>query len=325
MSTVIVTGGAGYIGSHACRALAAAGYEPVVLDNLSRGHEWAVKWGPLVRGDVRNAVQVNTVFQRYRPVGVMHFAAFIEVGQSVVDPGSYYDNNVCGSITLFNAAVANGCKNVVFSSTCAVYGQPERLPITEAESEGPQNPYGRTKLMIEHVLRDFDAAYSLRHAALRYFNAAGAEHASGIGECHDPESHLVPNAVLAALGRNQGLKVFGTDYNTPDGTAIRDYIHVSDLASAHVKALKWLMDNDASTALNLGTGTGYSVLEVIKAVERTSGREVPHEFAPRRPGDAQRLVADPTLAEKALGWKARITSIDDIVADAWRWHESGVC
>lgn len=319
-SSILVTGGAGYIGSHACKALAGAGYAPVVLDDLSSGHEWAVKWGPLVRGTIHDAALLDDLFARHRFAGVLHFAAFIQVGESVADPAKYYLNNTLGALRLLEAARAHGCRAVVFSSTAAVYGTPDAVPIPVAAPLRPENPYGRSKLMVEQMLRDFDAAYGLRHAILRYFNAAGADPDGELGEEHSPETHLVPLAVLAALGKAPALKVFGDDWDTPDGTPLRDYIHVTDLAEAHVLALRHLLERDASLVCNLGTGQGHSVREIIDAVRRVGGHEVPHQMAARRAGDVARLVADVAGTAELLGWRPRITELDGIVESAWRWH-----
>lgn len=323
MNTVLVTGGAGYIGSHAAKALSRAGYRPVVLDDLSKGHEWAVKWGPFERGSTHDRGVLEWVFEQYRPSAVMHFAAFIEVGESVVDPGKYYFNNVGGALSLIAAACAHGIDKFVFSSTCAVHGLPTRIPITEDLPTEPINPYGRSKLMVEQMLADYGRAHGLRSAVLRYFNACGADPDGELGEDHDPESHLIPRALAAALGRGERLKLFGDDYDTPDGTCIRDYIHVVDLAEAHVTALRHLEAGGASVTLNLGTGIGLSVREIIDAVGRATGSSVPHDVAPRRPGDPPRLVADPSRAAEVLGWRARCSDIDTIITSALRWARRG--
>lgn len=318
---VLVTGGAGYIGSHACRALALAGYTPVAVDNLVGGHEWAVKWGPLESGDVRDAAFLDAVFAKYKPVAAMHFAAFIAVGESVADPAKYYENNVGGTLGLLAAMRRSGCMHSIFSSTAAVYGNPESIPMTELHPIAPINPYGHTKLMMEQVLQDYAAAYDMRHVIFRYFNAAGAAPDAGIGEAHDPETHLVPLAVLAALGKRPALKIFGNDYDTPDGTAIRDYVHVCDLADAHVLALKHLLDGGDSCEFNLGSEAGTSVMEVLQAVSRVAGKDVPFEMAPRRTGDASHLVASASKARAELGWQPKFDSIDRIVQTAWDWHK----
>jgi UDP-arabinose 4-epimerase len=320
--TVLVTGGAGYIGAHGCKALSQAGYQPVIFDNLLQGHEQAVQWGPLEIGDVADRPRLDEVFERYRPSAVMHFAAFACVGESVRDPGKYYRNNVGGTLSLVEAMLAHGVHKLVFSSTCATYGDPERVPITEDEPQSPINPYGWSKLMVEQVLSDFERAHGLRSVMLRYFNAAGASLDGEIGECHDPETHLIPLALAAAGGKGPKLTVFGDDYATPDGTCIRDYIHVDDLANAHVKAIDYLREDNETRAFNLGTGSGVSVYEILDAIERVTGRPVPHRFGPRREGDPPVLVSDATRARNELGWIPTSSDIDTIIATAWSWHQS---
>ena len=317
--SVLVTGGAGYIGSHTCKALARAGFTPVVLDNLSRGFEWAVKWGPLERGDISDAALVDAVVARHQPVAAIHFAAFAYVGESVSDPRTYYRNNVTGSLDLFGSLLRNGVKRIVFSSSCATYGIPEQLPINEASPQNPINPYGATKLIVERILSDFDSAYGLRSVALRYFNAAGADRDGETGEAHDPETHLIPLAIAASRG-GAPLHVMGTDYATPDGTAIRDYVHVEDLAQAHLRALEYLLAGGASTALNVGTGRGVSVMEIIAAVEAATGRKVAWNPAPRRAGDPPALYADPARLKAVLGLDpGNFAAIDKIAATAAQW------
>jgi UDP-arabinose 4-epimerase len=318
---VLVTGGAGYIGSHACKALSKAGYLPVTFDSLVYGHEWAVKWGPLERGDILDRARVDDLMAQYRPIAIMHFAAFAYVGESVSDPGKYYRNNVAGSLNLLESARDHGVDKFIFSSTCATYGVPDRLPITEDTPQRPINPYGASKLMVERMLADFDAAHGLRSIALRYFNAAGADPDGEIGEWHEPETHLVPLVLDAASGRRPGVTVFGADYDTPDGTCIRDYIHVTDLANAHVQALGALEMGSQSTVYNLGNGEGFSVLDVVHAVERVTGLTVPASRGDRRVGDPAALVSDAALARDELGWQPQITSIDEIVRTAWAWHQ----
>ncbi|NUJ81653.1 UDP-glucose 4-epimerase GalE [Methylocystis sp. FS] len=318
---VLVTGGAGYIGSHACKALSKAGCLPIVFDSLVYGHEWAVKWGPLERGDILDRARVDEVIAHYRPSAIMHFAAFAYVGESVTDPGKYYRNNVVGSLNLLEAARDHGVDKFVFSSTCATYGVPDRLPITEDTPQWPINPYGASKLMIERMLADFGAAHGLRSIVLRYFNAAGADPDGEIGEWHDPEPHLVPLVLDAASGRRPNVTVFGTDYDTPDGTCIRDYIHVTDLAEAHAKALSALETGSQSAVYNLGNGQGFSVLDIVNAVERVTGLTVPASRGERRAGDPAALVSDTALARDELGWQPQIASIDDIVRTAWAWHQ----
>lgn len=321
---VLVTGGAGYIGSHACEALAQAGFTPVVIDNLSRGHADAVKWGPLIVGDLRDTALVRDTIRARGIVAVMHFAAFAYVGESMDKPGMYYDNNVGGMISLLSAMDQESVDKIVFSSSCATYGTPERQPITEDAPQAPINPYGRTKLICEWMLRDAGTATGLRHVALRYFNAAGADPEGEIGERHDPETHIVPLALMAAFGRAD-LQIFGTDYPTLDGTCIRDYIHVADLARAHVMALEYLLGGGQSVALNLGAGRGQSVNDVIKAVERVTGRTVARKDAPRRPGDPPELRADVTKAKQVLGFQAQHVDLDKIVADAAPWFDLRGC
>lgn len=321
MKTILVTGGAGYIGSHACKALHAAGYLPVALDNLVYGHPWAVRWGPLEEGDIADRAWLEGVMERHRPAAVMHFAAYAYVGESVQDPGKYYRNNVAGTLTLLEAVRDHGVGRFIFSSTCATYGMPERMPIGEDCPQAPINPYGASKLMIERMLADFEVAHGLRSMVLRYFNAAGADPVGEIGEDHKPETHLIPLAIQAAQRSEPALSVYGTDYDTPDGTAVRDYIHVTDLADAHVKALEDLLAGGESGALNLGTGRGYSVREVVNTIEAMSGRPVPVREVARRAGDPPVLVADPNRAMQRLHWQPRYSSLSRIIETAWRWHE----
>jgi UDP-arabinose 4-epimerase len=320
---VLVTGGAGYIGSHACKALSKAGYLPIAYDNLVYGHEWAVKWGPLEEGDILDRARLDAVLAKYRPQAAMHFAAFTYVGESVSDPAKYYRNNVDGSLTLLEALRDQGIKNFVFSSTCATYGVPDKVPIPETQAQRPINPYGTTKLMVELMLRDFEAAHGIKWSALRYFNAAGADPDNEIGEAHDPETHLIPLVLDAASGRRENITVFGTDYDTRDGTCIRDYVHVTDLADAHVLALQALERGAPSAAYNLGNGTGFSVSEVIEAARRVTGIDVPVVLSGRRPGDPDALVGDASRARADLGWEPRLFEIDQIVGTAWAWHQLG--
>lgn len=316
---VIVTGGAGYVGAHACAALAEAGFTPVTVDSLSNGHAAFVRFGPLERGDIRDRVFLDRVFATHRPAAVLHFAALIEVGQSVRDPAAFYDVNVRGALTLLEAMRAAGVGRIVFSSTCATYGLPQRLPLTEDHPQQPINPYGWTKLAVERAILDYGGAYGVTGALLRYFNAAGAHVALELGERHEPETHAIPLAIQAALGRRERFTIFGNDYETPDGTALRDYVHVRDLAAAHVLALRRLLEGGPTMALNLGAGAGVSVAQLVAAVERASGRTVPLTYGPRREGDSPALVADPGAAARLIGWRAT-RGIDEIVADAWRWH-----
>lgn len=319
---ILVTGGAGYIGSHACKTLSRAGFTPVTVDNLVYGHQWAVKWGPFIKGDIHDSRLLDRVFRSYSPAAVIHFAAFAYVGESVSDPGKYYQNNVAGTISLLDAMRRNGCPKIVFSSTCATYGNPRKVPISEDHPQQPINPYGRSKFMIEQILKDFHAAYGLRYASLRYFNAAGGDPDGEIGEDHDPETHLIPLVIQAALGLRPFVGVFGSDYPTPDGTAVRDYIHVTDLAEAHVLSLQYLLAGGESVCLNLGTGKGHSVREVIRAVEEEAETKVPVREAPRRAGDPPMLVAEAARAAEQLHWKPRITDLRYIVKTALQWQRS---
>lgn len=319
---ILVTGGAGYIGSHACKALAQEGYTPVSYDNLVYGHRWAVRWGPLEEGDIADRARLDAVIQRYRPAAVMHFAAYAYVGESVQNPGKYYRNNVAGTLTLLEALRDHGIDKLIFSSTCATYGVPEQTPIDEQHPQRPINPYGASKFMIERMLADFDTAHGLKSIVLRYFNAAGADPEARIGEAHDPETHLIPLVLDAAAGRRPAIIIHGDDYATPDGTCIRDYIHVTDLARAHVLALQALEQGAETTAYNLGNGQGFSVHEVIEQAKRVTGKPIPVEIGPRRPGDPPRLVGDASRIRSALGWQPEYAGLDSILATAWRWHAS---
>jgi UDP-arabinose 4-epimerase len=319
--TVLVTGGAGYIGSHACKVLAKEGYQPIAFDNLSSGHAWAAKWGPLERGDILDRTALDRAIEKYRPSACLHFAAFAYVGESVSNPGKYYRNNVAGSLTLLEALRDHGVDQFVLSSTCATYGTTDAVPIDETLPQAPINAYGASKLMVERMLADFHAAHRLRSVALRYFNAAGADPDVEIGEDHDPETHLVPLVLDAACGDREAITIFGDDYETPDGTCIRDYIHVTDLAEAHVLALKALEQGLAHRAFNLGNGQGYSVREVIASVERVTGLPVPARLGERRPGDPARLISNSKRAASELQWRPRITGLDDIISTAWEWHK----
>lgn len=318
--TILVTGGAGYIGSHACKALAKAGYEPIAYDSLVRGHKDAVRWGPLVEGDLADRATLAATFKRHDIAAVMHFAAFAYVEESVREPALYFRNNVVNSLGLFEAMIEARVRTIVFSSSCATYGVPDTVPIRETAPQRPVNPYGEGKLMIERALHWLGEAQALRYVALRYFNAAGADPAGEIGEAHAPETHLIPLILQTALKRRGHIGIYGTDYPTPDGTAVRDYIHVQDLAEAHVKALDYLQRGGASAALNLGTGNGHSVRETIAAAERVTGLAIPRREAPRRPGDPPMLVADPSQARDLLGWTAQLSDLETILATAWAWH-----
>ncbi len=319
--TILVTGGAGYIGAHACKALAQAGYTPVTYDNLVYGHERAVKWGPFEKGDILDGARLSEVLTRHKPSAVMHFAAFAYVGESVTEPAKYYRNNVVGTLSLLDAMRAHDIGRIVFSSTCATYGIPETVPIAEDTPQKPINPYGASKLMIERVLSDYADAYAMKCVALRYFNAAGADANGEIGESHDPETHLIPLVLDAASGARPHITILGDDYPTPDGTCIRDYVHVSDIAEAHVCALGKLGDGGLRRAYNLGTGSGFSVAQVIAAAKRVTGCKIPVVQGPRRAGDPAQLLADARLVSRELGWTARHSSLDNILQTAWRWHQ----
>lgn len=319
---VLVTGGAGYIGSHVNKQLHRAGYETVVFDNLGCGHRSLVKWGRFVQGDLGDPVDLDAVFERDPIDVVVHLAASASVGESVTDPAKYYRNNVCCTINLLDAMRKHGCDKIIFSSTCATYGEPERMPITEDLPQNPINPYGRTKLMIEQIFKDYAAAYGLSYAVFRYFNAAGADPDCEIGEWHEPETHLIPLVLDAAAGVRPDIKVFGTDYPTRDGSCIRDYIHVSDLANAHLLALQYLNAGGGSDCFNLGNTEGTSVFEVIEAVKRRTGRDFLVEHTARRPGDPPILVGSAQKAREVLGWKPQYPDIDTIVRHAWAWYQA---
>jgi UDP-glucose-4-epimerase GalE len=319
--SVLVTGGAGYIGSHACKVLARAGYHPVVFDNLSRGHREAVRWGPLVEGDLADRNQLVSALESHQVAAVMHFAAYAYVGESVADPATYYRNNLGGSLSLIEAMRETGVDKIVFSSSCATYGIPVVCPIRESEPQLPVNPYGETKLAIERALHWYGEAYGLRSVSLRYFNAAGADPEGEIGELHEPETHLVPLVLQTALEQRSHVDIYGTDYPTEDGTAIRDYIHVEDLAEAHLRALDHLCAGSESTALNLGTGRGHSVREVIAVAESVCGRAIPRREGARRPGDPAVLVADPSRAAEHLGWRPQRSDLQTIIGTALAWHK----
>ena len=314
---ILVTGGAGYIGSHTCKALAEDGLVPIAYDNMSSGHEWAVRWGPLERGDILDQARLDEVFKAYRPSAVIHFAAHAYVGESVEQPAKYYRNNVVGSLNLLEVMRDYGVRKIVFSSSCATYGNPQQIPIPDDHPQNPINPYGASKLIIERMLADFDAAYGLCSVSLRYFNAAGADPDGEIGEDHDPETHLIPLVLEAAAGERPHVTIYGTDYDTPDGTCIRDYVHVTDLAEAHVLALKSLRKKGLIESFNLGTGMGYSVREVIETARVVTGRTIPIVEGLRRPGDPPRLVADATRAKNKLSWKPQYSDLNQIIATAW--------
>jgi len=323
LKVILVTGGAGYIGSHACKALKAAGYTPVTYDNLSTGWEEAVKFGPFEKGDLTDREKLDQVFAAYQPYAVMHFAAFSQVGESMRDPGKYWHNNVAGSLTLMQAAVDAGCENFVFSSTCATYGDQDNVVLDETTAQFPMNSYGASKRAIEDMLRDFESAYGLKHVIFRYFNVAGCDPEAEVGEFHQPETHLIPLMLDAIAGKRDALTIFGTDYDTPDGTCIRDYVHVMDLVDAHILGLKWLEEGKPSEVFNLGTGSGFSVREVIDHSREVTNREVPFVEGPRRPGDCTKLVSGSTKAESELGWRAKRSTLKEMITDAWRWHQTG--
>ncbi len=320
---VLVTGGAGYVGSHACKALKAAGYVPVTFDNLATGWRDAVKFGPLEEGDLLDRARVDEVFAKYQPVAVMHFAAISLVGEAMRDPGRYWRINVVGGLNLIEAAVAAGCDKFIFSSTCATYGDHDGVTLDEDTAQLPLNAYGASKLAIEQILQNFADSHGLRHVIFRYFNVAGADPEGEIGEFHQPETHLIPLMLDAIDGKRDGLTVYGTDYDTPDGTCVRDYIHVSDLADAHVLGLRWLADGKPNDVFNLGSGKGFSVREVIDNSRAVTNREVPYHEGPRRAGDAASLVSGSVRAETELGWTPQRSQLKDMIADAWIWHQNG--
>jgi UDP-arabinose 4-epimerase len=319
MRNILVTGGAGYIGSHTTKSLASNGYQPIVLDNLSTGHRWAVR-GEFVEGTLADYELVCDVLATYRIDSVIHFAANAYVGESMERPEKYFDNNVVNSLTLLRAMLAKGVKRIVFSSSCTVYGTPHSLPVSEEHPRNPTNPYGDSKLFIEKVLEWYGVAHGFQSVALRYFNAAGADPGGELGEVHDPEPHLIPLCFDAALQVRPQIEIYGTDYETPDGTAVRDYVHVNDLAMAHLQALEYLNRGGASNVFNIGTGRGHSVREVIEAVARVSGRTVRRRERDRRPGDPPMLVASAAKARQVLGWEPKYVSLDEIVQTAWAWH-----
>lgn len=323
MKNVLVTGGAGYIGSHACKVLAQAGFVPVTFDNLSTGWEQAVKFGPFEQGDLLDRARLDEVFAKHRPVAVMHFAAFSQVGESMSDPGLYWRNNVGGSLNLIEATVAADCKNFVFSSTCATYGEQDGVALTEDSAQMPINAYGASKRAIEDILANFAVSHGLEHVIFRYFNVAGADPDGEVGEFHQPETHLIPLVLDAIEGKRDALTIYGTDYETPDGTCIRDYVHVMDLVDAHVLGLNWLLNGKGNAAFNLGTGSGFSVREVIDSSRAITNREVPIVEGARRPGDCTKLVSGSAAAREQLGWTPTRSKMEAMVSDAWRWHQNG--
>ncbi|MGB3311961.1 MAG: UDP-glucose 4-epimerase GalE [Nodosilinea sp.] len=325
IKTILVTGGAGYIGSHAVMALQQAGYRVLILDNLVYGHRDLVEKvlkTELIEGSTLDKALLKSIFSRYDISAVMHFSAYAYVGESVSDPAKYYENNVVGTLSLLDAMVEAGIKNFVFSSTCATYGVPQEMPITETHPQNPINPYGATKLMVERILTDYDKAYDFRSVRFRYFNAAGADPNGLLGEDHNPETHLIPLVLQTALGKRESISVFGTDYPTPDGTCVRDYIHVCDLADAHILGLEYLLKGGESNVFNLGNGSGFSVREVIDAAARVTGKTIPVVEVERRPGDPPALVGGSDRARSVLGWNPQYADIDTILTHAWAWHQT---
>ncbi len=318
---ILIVGGAGYIGAHINKQLDINGYKTIVFDNLSFGHEDFVKWGTFERGDLGNISEIRRIFKKYPITAVMHFAAFTYVGQSVEDPQKYYRNNVCNTLNLLQVMLEFDVKKLIFSSTCATYGDPVEIPITEQHPQNPISPYGRGKLMVENILSDYSRAYNLRYISLRYFNAAGADPDSEIGELHDPETHLIPLILDVASGKRESIKIFGTDYNTHDGTCIRDYIHVTDLADAHLKALQYLENGGKSDYFNLGNGNGFSVKEVIEKAREITGKKILTEEDKRRPGDPPVLVGSSDKIRKILKWEPKYSDLSLIIKSAWKWHE----
>nr|WP_027871585.1 UDP-glucose 4-epimerase GalE [[Eubacterium] cellulosolvens] len=319
---ILVCGGAGYIGSHVNKQLNIEGYDTIVFDNLIYGHREAVKWGEFVQGDLANHSDIEAAFEKYDIEAVFHFAAYAYVGESVEEPEKYYYNNVVNTLNLLKVMRSHGCNRIIFSSTCATYGEPEKVPITEDMPQNPINPYGVTKLTVERIFKDYAKAYGLKFAVLRYFNAAGADPDGEIGESHNPETHIIPLVLDAASGVRPDIKIFGTDYDTPDGSCIRDYIHVSDLADAHLLALHYLENGGESDFFNLGNAIGTSVLEVVNSAKKVTGREFAVVHAPRRSGDPAKLVGSSEKAQRILGWKPKYGDIDAIIAHAWKWHEN---
>ncbi|MBC7100306.1 MAG: UDP-glucose 4-epimerase GalE [Methanobacteriales archaeon] len=317
---IFIVGGAGYIGSHVNKFLSKKGYKTLILDNLSKGHEEFVKWGEFIKGDLKDKRLLDKIFKEYNITTVMHFAALTDVRESIKDPGSYYRNNVKNTLNLLDAMQKNNINRFIFSSTCAVYGDPMETPITEDHPCNPISPYGRSKLMIEKILEDYSNAYDFNYVSLRYFNAAGADPQTEIGEWHEPETHLIPIILDVAIGKRENVQIFGTDYPTPDGTCIRDYIHVMDLADAHYKALK-LLEEDKSEIFNLGNGDGFSVKEIIETCREVTGEEIPTIESDRRPGDPPILIGSSKKAKKILRWEPEFPDIKDIIETAWEWHQ----
>ena len=322
---IIIVGGAGYIGSHVCKAVHTAGGRPIVFDNLSAGHEHAVKWGPLEKLDVRNADQLDAAFARYPDAKIIvHLASSIEVGFGEKNPAIFYDNNVTGALVLLESMRRAGATHLIFSSTCATYGETQNMPLLESEIQNPVSTYGKTKLAIEHMIQSFHKAYGLKYVTLRYFNACGADASSEIGEEHDPETHLIPIAIQAAMGLRDKMKIFGTNYDTPDGTCIRDYIHVSDIAAAHIKSIAAFDQGLEKAEVNIGTGKGVSNLDILKTIEAITGKPLPYEAAPRRAGDLSQLYADPQKAKDILGFEPQHSDLDNIIKTAWNFHRKKI-
>ncbi|BAW31133.1 MAG TPA: UDP-glucose 4-epimerase GalE [Methanothermobacter sp.] len=317
---IFIVGGAGYIGSHVNKFLSRKGHETLILDNLNKGHEELVKWGEFIKGDLKDKKLLHRIFREYDINAVMHFAALTDVRESVKDPGAYYKNNVKNTLNLLDAMIKNNVKNFIFSSTCAVYGNPIKIPIPEDHPCNPISPYGRSKLMVEKILEDYNKAYDFNYISLRYFNAAGADPEAKIGEWHEPETHLIPIVLDVAIGKRETVQIFGTDYPTPDGTCIRDYIHVMDLADAHYRALK-LLEENKSEIFNLGNGDGFSVKEIIETCKKVTGKKIPTIESQRRPGDPPRLIGSSKKAREILGWKPKFTNIKSIIETAWKWHK----
>jgi len=321
--TILVAGGAGYIGSHTVKELARSGFEVLVFDNFSTGRREFVRGSACIEGDLLEKDSVRKAFRGREVAAVLHFASLIQVGESYADPRKYYTHNILSTLNLLEAMLEAGTGKLIFSSSAAIYGVPVETPIPESHPLDPANPYGQTKLIVERILRDYDRAYGLRSISLRYFNAAGADAEGGMGEAHLPETHLIPNILLSLLGKGPRLGVFGNDFPTPDGTAVRDYIHVTDLAVAHVLALKAILGGGPSDSVNLGTNVGYSVLEVIRKAEEVTGRKVPYDLRPRREGDVPVLLASKERAERTLGWTPRLSALETIIGTAWAWHRRG--
>jgi len=322
MKNILVLGGAGYIGSHMCKYLANNGYNPIAFDNLVYGHRQAVKYGPLIEGSISDSKLIMHVFSEYQIAAVIHFAAFCYVGESVTEPARYYRNNVANTLNLLEAMVEKNVNSFIFSSSCATYGEPVEIPITEQHLQNPINPYGRTKLMVEQILDDFKDAYGLESVCLRYFNAAGADPDGELGEDHEPETHLIPLALQTALGQRAAINIFGDDYPTKDGTCIRDYIHINDLAQAHFLALERILKGLPGGKYNLGNGNGFSVKEVIEIARNVTGRSIPSKIVERRPGDPAILVSSSEKAINELGWKPQFPNLDTIIETAWKWHRN---